>query len=147
MRTVPIIAALVMLSCTRELGSELGPEPGETIRRPATLAFLSTGPEVTVPQAVFVNQPVRVAFTTFGGGCVQSAESETTVAGLAADIRSFQREYIPRSTEECTSDLTAIGQSVQLTFAQPGQVRIRVFGQRYPDGSSVIVTRSITILP
>ena len=119
--------------------------PGDTIARPATLEHFGDGPSLTIPATVTVGVPLHVTFTTYGGGCVERATNTLSVSALVADIRSQQREYIPREFEACTSELRIEQNDVAVAFDRPGTGLIRVFGRRMPGATPLTLEAQVTV--
>lgn len=140
---IVLSAAVATLACT----SATGPQPGDTITRPATLHHYGDGPGLSMPESTTVNAPLSVQFTTYGGGCVQRAYNEVQVIGLAAVVRSYQREYIPRDFEGCTDELRVERNTVTVTFRVAGTARVRVVGRQMPGAQPLILERVVQVNP
>jgi hypothetical protein len=119
--------------------------PGDTITRPATLEHFGDGPNLTVPANATVGVPLHVTFTTYGGGCVQRATNTLSVSARVANIRSRQREYIPRQFQACTDELRVEANDVAVTFGSPGTALVRVFGRAMPGATPLTLERQVIV--
>lgn len=145
-----VAGSLAVLSCFSD--SSTGPQTGNTglagsAWRPTAIAFLGSAPEVSTPAGINVNDTARVSFTVYPMGCVKEIKNEITVAGLEADVRSYQLEYVDQGSEGCANTYRVETSSARITFAQPGLARIRVHGRQFPGDGPVMVERSIMVVP
>ncbi len=122
-------------------------DPGTTERRAAYVIFHGDTSAITVPTSASVNVPFAIDFITFGGGCIRKGETESTVAGLQADVRAYQYEYHPKANEACTDELRLDHNTATVQFSVPGTATIQVVGLRAPGGTSAILSRTLTVTP
>jgi hypothetical protein len=149
-RRLPLIAlAAVALGCS----ATLSPDEALTARRsagatvgPAILSFFGDVTTVTLPQSARVREPVKVAATAFGGGCVSQAGTEASVSGPVAEVRPLRSENSDPDTF-CTMELRIFEHTAVLRFSEPGEALVRVIGIARPGDTPFVVERRLTVLP
>ena len=145
-----VVSMFAVFGCASDVGTSAGPVPTNLPTagwRPTAIEFLGNPPEVSAPAGIHVNDTARVSFTIYRTGCVREIKNETSVAGLEAEVHTYQLEYVPDPSETCAKLVAVEGSSARLSFSQPGQARIRLFGRQYPGDGPVMVERFITVLP
>lgn len=145
-----VVSTFAMFACTSDSGTSAGPVSTNLPSagwRPTAIAFLHSPPEVSVPSGIHVNDTARLNFTIYRMGCVREIKNDIVVAGLEADVRTYQLEYVPDASETCANQVSVEGSFARLTFTQPGQAHIRLFGRKYPGDGPVMVERSIMVVP
>ena len=115
------------------------------VRRPATLQFHGDSARVTVPPSGTMGQPVRVALTTYGGGCVREDTTEVRVRGLVAEVMPYQLAPRPGSSMICTMELRLTRREVDVVFAERGRATVRIVGVRQPGDSAMRIERQVVV--
>jgi hypothetical protein len=131
---------LSLVSC---LGST---EPGLVLERRPGVLSVGSPPVVTVPAEGAVGVPIPIIVETFGGGCVRQGDTESNVSGLAANVTPYDSVVVHLPSHmACTDDLRRYTHHASLTFAAAGSATVRVHGTVQPNGTAIIVERTIQI--
>jgi len=135
MRSWSPLGALLLTACSSVSGPDWTRSVGVIEPR---LSFMQT---LRLPAEVTAGVPFTATVTTLGSSsCTRSDGAETTIDGAGADITPYD---LKRTGEvACTDDLGSFPRDVQLTFADAGDVRVRVLGR---DFSGAPVAFAITI--
>ena len=99
---------------------------------------------LVVPDTVHVGVPFLVTVTTFGGACDHPDGSDVSTNGLLADVTPY--ELLPPPETICIALLRASPQSIELTFATPGDGVVRVHGRTFR-GGDLTLARTIVVRP
>jgi hypothetical protein len=117
-------------------------------RGPAVLAFYGDTTTVEIPAVTRVGQATTVRFTTFAGGCIRKDSTEADVAGLAAEVRAYQRD--PNRVAPslvCTAELRLHDNVAELRFAKAGRAKVRIVGLTQPGDHQFVLQREIEVTP
>ena len=93
-------------------------------------------------------EATTVKFFSFAGGCIRQDSTESTVAGLSAELRPFRRD--PSRIKKdiiCTADLRLDNNVVELRFSQAGQAKVRIIGVVQPGDRRFVLERNIEVTP
>ena len=134
---LPLLSVLVACSAVT-------PSDAEYQRFPSHLTTLSGQPSITAPDTVAVNAAFTVTVYTAGGGCTRQGETETSVAGLVAELRPFEYYINPSAAIACTADFRSLPHTASVTFAQTGRATIRAIGRK-SDGEQQVYERQILV--
>ena len=127
------------------LSSRCGPtEPEGLERQPGTLEFYGDSARIHVPDSVTAGTAFEVRVTTYGGGCMQKGETDVYVRGRIAEIRPYDYEPTGRG-RVCPDILVLYNHTVLLTFSEPGEGIIRIYGWKEPEKTFLTVTRSTIV--
>lgn len=128
------------------LGLEQQPAPGQSARHIAAILFYHDPIVIDVPASAHPGQPVDLAITTYGGGCISEDTTVVSTSGLLADVVPYQRVYTPKPPiEGCTMELRITRRLVPLVFSTPGVATVRVTGRAAPGDSLVQVLRAVVV--
>jgi len=120
------------------------PAAGHSARRVAFIALSGEAITVDVPSAARAGQPLLVAVTTYGGGCISEDTTVVDVHEHLADVVPYQRIYQPGRNEGCTMELRVNRRQVAVVFPERGVATVRVIG-RVAGDSLASVTRQVAI--
>jgi len=112
--------------------------------RVGSLRFYGDTLRLEAPTRADVNVPLDIHVSTYGGGCVGSDTTVTTVAGLRTTIVPYQRE-LTNPKLVCTKELVVDRRRVRVTFGTPGTATLRVVGREAPSGRLFAVERRIVV--
>lgn len=130
-------------------GAACGPPsgPGPTVVYQPGILASDRGDEVIVaPERGTVGVPLLVVVRTRGGGCVRKGEAQSHVDGLTADVTPFDYfTVILPPNSACTRELRIFSHEASVVFDRAGVATIRAHGRRDPDGSPIVLSRTIII--
>ena len=135
-----LVFAVSLSSCRNSTGPEYKRLPG----------LLSLNPDeparITVPTEATAGVPIPVTVITMGGGCVTQGDTESRVAGLAADVTPYDSFVVSLPPNmACTNDLKFLTHAATVTFAMPGTAVVRIHGRAHPDVGLITVERTIEV--
>lgn len=143
MRSIFLLACLAgaALGCS---GSTT--DSGDSERTLGFLEYHGTPVEVTVPATVRAGEPFTVRAVTWGGGCTSKSDTEVRVSGRTADVRPYDVTRVGRDAV-CVDILRSLTHDTTVRFDTPGTATVRVHGRREPGSNTVVVTRTVDVLP
>lgn len=143
MRSIFLLAciAVTALGCS---GSTTNSDDSE--RALGYLEYHGTSVEVTVPATARAGEPFTVRAVTWGGGCTSRGDTEVRVSGRTADVRPFDVTRVGQDTF-CVDILRSLTHDTTVRFDTPGTATVRVHGRREPGSHTVVVTRTVDVLP
>ena len=142
LRLVASFGALLLANCS----SGTGPSAARLERRPALLSFYADSATVTLPDTVSRLQPVTVAVTSYGGGCITQGETDVAVSDLLAVIRPYRYE-VTGSHAFCEDAVRLFQHVATIQFAKAGQAEVRVIGERRPGDDQIELVRTVAVVP
>ncbi len=86
--------------------------------------------------------PVDIFVTTFGGGCVASDTTITTVPRMRTTIVPYQR-VVTNPRLACLDIHLIDRRRLQVVFGTPGSATLRVVGREEPGGRLFVTERRI----
>lgn len=139
-RAVGGCAVLLALAAAGCDGWPFGPDRE---RVPATIELGESDPvEVVVPAVVTRGVPFDVTVTTYGGGCIEEADTEVEVQGALAVVRPYQ---ILVHHDICTLELNITRRTVRVRLDTPGPGRVVVHGRSEASDQEITVERAVTV--
>lgn len=139
-RVVGGCAVLLALAAAGCGGFPFGPDRE---RVPATIELSAGDPvEVVVPAVATRGVPFDVTITTYGGGCVEEADTEVSLQPTGAVVRPYQ---IVVRRNVCTAELLINRRTVQVSLATPGPNRVVFHGWSEPSGQVIVVERTVEV--
>jgi hypothetical protein len=98
---------------------------------------------IVAPDKVRVGQEFTVSVTTIGGGCDEEGDNGVIVGNAAASIHVYDFSAANQPNAVCPAIVKQFRHDVPLSFTEPGQAVIRVWGRRtgryFPDGGAPTV--------
>jgi hypothetical protein len=110
-------------------------EPGAgaaEARVPGIIEFHEDGSQgvLTAPDRAEAGQNFQVTVTTFGGGCERAGEMDVLMTGDGATLLVYDLTTATGPAAICPAILKRLEHTVTLSFAQPGEYTIQVWGRR-----------------
>lgn len=113
-----------------------GPLRPDESRVPGMLAEPAEATPVLAPSSVSVGERFTVEITTTGSGCDRLGDTGVLLGERDAVIYVYDFTSANRPGVACTMIFKHLRREVPLTFSQPGEAVIRVWGRRStPDGT------------
>jgi len=105
---------------------------------------------VLAPSSVRVGERFMVTITTTGSGCDRLGDSGILMGERDATIMVYDFTSANRPGVACTMIFKMLKREIPLTFTQPGEAVIRVWGRRSrpdgaPGGEPYIVERRVEV--
>jgi hypothetical protein len=127
-----------------------GPLRTEESRVPGMLAEAAEVTPVLAPPTVAVGERFHVTVTTTGSGCDRLGDTGVLMGERDAVIYVYDFTSANRPGVACTMIFKHLKREVPLTFSQPGEAVIRVWGRRStpdgtPGGEPLLVERRIQV--
>jgi hypothetical protein len=133
-RTLTMTAGGASTTCTYTVGSVTPPPPTQAQRVLGTLLSDGAQQSVTAPLTAQVGVPFQVTITTTGGGCEEKGDEGVIVADNGATIMVYDLTTATRPGVQCTTIFKQFTHTVTLSFPQPGEKLIQVWGRRTGPG-------------
>jgi hypothetical protein len=132
-RTLTLTAGASSATCTYTVGS-VTPPPTGAARVLGVVVFNEMQEAVTAPTTAQVGVPFPVTITTSGGGCEEKGDEGVIVADNGATIMVYDLTTATRPGVQCTTIFKQFTHTVNLSFPQPGEKLIQVWGRRVGPG-------------
>jgi hypothetical protein len=105
---------------------------------------------VLAPSSVAVAERFTVTITTTGSGCERVGDTGIVLGEREAVIYAYDFTSANRPGVACTMIFKQLKREIPLTFHQPGEVVIRVWGRRpnpdgAPGGDPLVVERRVQV--
>jgi hypothetical protein len=141
-----LLAALALAGCDSPFGLETPEPPRPGMELGAIALGVSSVPILSAPGFARAGEPIEVAFSTYGRGCVE--ERETEVAYVTARVQRVE----VRPWEEVREGCAFVAQArhdhrVAVTFAVPGTATLALRGFDLDQQRVITVTHPVTVLP
>ncbi len=117
---------------------------GLSARRVGSVRFHSDTARIEAPTHVQQGARVDVFVTTYGGGCVGSDTTITTVQGMRTTIVPYER-VVTNPRAACLHILRLDRRRVPLVFGTLGSATLRVVGREEPSGRLFVLERRIVV--
>lgn len=149
-RTLNLTVGSASASCTFSHGAPTPPPPDQEAERVlGLLNFQGTQDPIIAPATVGVGQPFQVTITTFGNGCVEKGDEGVVISETGASVFVYDFTTATRPGVVCTTILKRLQHTVTLTFTQPGEKVIRVWGRQEgpatPLGVPVVLEQRVLV--
>lgn len=127
-----------------------GPLRPDETRVPGVLADPADVTPVQAPSSVAVGERFTITITTTGSGCERLGDTGVLLGERDAVIYVYDFTSANRPGVACTMIFKHLKREVPLTFQQPGEAVIRVWGRRStpdgaPGGEPLMVERRIQV--
>jgi hypothetical protein len=113
-------------------------------REPAYIEFHENPVQVVVAATARVEEPLRVAVTTYASGCTRKGDTQVSVNGPVAEVRPYDLYDVEG---DCPNVVTEYVHEAQVIFDQPGTATLHVRGRTADDGRTIVETRTVTVQP
>ncbi len=117
---------------------------GLSALRVGSVRYYGDTARIEIPTRVEQGVPVDVFVTTFGGGCVASDTTITTVQGMRTTIVPYQR-VVTNPRAGCLDILLIDRRRVPVVFGTQGSATLRVVGREEPGGRLFVLERRIVV--
>jgi hypothetical protein len=133
-RTLTLSEGTTTATCAFSVGTVTPPPPGPAQRVLGILSSNETQEAVTAPTTAQVGVPFTVTIITSGGGCEEKGDEGVIVADNGATIMVYDLTTATRPGVLCTTIFKQFTHTVNLSFPQPGEKLIQVWGRRTGPG-------------
>jgi hypothetical protein len=148
---ITVLATSLLAACSATEPGDLAGGPGDPQGRVrvvgAIKGYNQDDPRIEVSTQ---GRIVRLAVTTYGGGCHAQGETQVVVSGLTADVTPY--DYTAPSATICTAQLVSFRHDVVISFDRGGTAVIRVHGidagtrtAQNPEGTKIVVERRVEL--
>ncbi len=96
----------------------------------------------SVPEVARVGGEITVTVNTLSIGCEKKGEVRVTVAGRKVRIEPFD---IPVTNPSCSARIDPLHHEARFRILEPGRVRVRLIGFRFPGFDVIAVDRTMEI--
>ena len=141
-RSSTVVVACIVSAC----GLEEPVAPGPDLRL-GVIQYMDFPVQWSVPEAGQVGGDITVTVNTFVIGCAEKGEVRVTVAGRKVRIEPFD---IPATVFfDCSGIIDPLHPSIhheaRFRILEPGRVRVRLIGFRFPGFDVIAVDRTMEI--
>ena len=126
--------------------SATAPARPRSERQPAYIRFFAEPSFIDTPDAVNAATPFTVTVRTFGGGCIDQGDTQSSIVGSTVEVRPFDifATNLP-SNYACPDILRYYAHSVSIRLDQRGSATIRVIGRVAPGDTITTFERAIVV--
>ena len=145
---VLVLLTIVATGCGENATGSADATQDVDIVRPGIIRYSDLGgPEdvLELPSTMHANESFPITVVTYGGGCETAESMEVSAAGDGADLRPFDRTFIPAGNG-CAAAIFFLEHHASLQFETPGIKTLTVFGRRVTPQIDEATQIEVTIL-
>lgn len=137
---------LACLSVAAMACNSTAPDRPRYERQLAYINFFAEPGLIETPDTVGAATPFTVTVRTFGGGCIDQGDTQSSIVGSTVEVRPFDifATYVP-SNYGCPDILRYYAHSVSIRLDQRGPATIRVIGRVAPGDSLTTIGHAIVV--